>query len=145
MTRGWNDERRERLRRSFVDTGLVYAEDAACRAGQRLDAYAERWTAAHQRVCTSAAERSEAAELDPRMACLAQARASMTMTVELLLEADANGVQHAADQVLGLPSLTRCEDLDTLRAELPLPEDAERHAPRIGRKDAPTGRSVAIS
>ncbi|MCA9650464.1 MAG: serine/threonine protein kinase [Myxococcales bacterium] len=128
MTRGWNDERRERLRRSFVDTGLVYAEDAARRAGQRLDAYAERWTAAHQRVCTSAAERSEAAELDPRMACLAQARASMTMTVELLLEADANGVQHAADQVLGLPSLTRCEDLDTLRAELPLPEDAERHA-----------------
>jgi len=64
-----------------------------------------------------------AADLDLRMRCLVDARRSMGVTVELLVDADAELVRHAVGQVVGLKALADCEDMEALRAAVPMPQD----------------------
>ena len=117
----WNDGARARLRRAFEATGRSYANDAATRATERLDAYARDWSASYRQACEASA--GDVAALDLRMECLNKARASMAATVGLLFEADPTGVQHAVAQVTGLPTLARCDDVAALQADVPLPTD----------------------
>jgi eukaryotic-like serine/threonine-protein kinase len=121
MATVWNGDTRDELRRAFAATGLPYAEDAAQRAGERLDAYAHQWAEGYARAC-HAGERDPAV-LDLPMRCLSEARASMSATVALLVAADATSVQRAAAQVAGLPPLARCDDVASLQAELAPPTD----------------------
>jgi eukaryotic-like serine/threonine-protein kinase len=118
----WNQDAKTGLQRAFDATGLPYADDAAERTTARLDAYAEAWAGGYAEACLAAGHDDEA-ELDLRMRCLGDARASMAATVELLAQADATAVQRAVTQVAGLPPLTHCEDVEALRAEVVPPAD----------------------
>ncbi|MCA9712281.1 MAG: tetratricopeptide repeat protein, partial [Myxococcales bacterium] len=123
LAEAWGEGARARLRQAFEATGLSYADDAAQRATERLDAYARAWTDAHRRACEAAP--ADVVALDLRMSCLGRAHASLAATVGLLTEADATTVQHAVAQVAGLPALERCDDVDSLRADVPPPSDPE--------------------
>ncbi|MEM9461860.1 MAG: serine/threonine-protein kinase [Myxococcota bacterium] len=117
----WNDGARARLRRAFEATGRSYADDAATRATERLDAYARDWSVSYRQACEASA--NDVATLDLRMECLSKARSSMAQTVGLLFEADPTGVQHAVAQVTGLPAVARCDDVAALQAEVSPPGD----------------------
>ncbi|MEX1366373.1 MAG: tetratricopeptide repeat-containing serine/threonine-protein kinase [Nannocystaceae bacterium] len=116
LQRVWNDEVELQLRGAFRATELGYAEDAAERTAAGLDDYTARWADAYRDACRATTQQRPAEGLDLRLACLAEARDSVALTVGLLLDADASGVARAATQVAGLPPLHHCEDFAVLRA-----------------------------
>jgi tetratricopeptide (TPR) repeat protein/predicted Ser/Thr protein kinase len=121
MAAVWNDDVRAQLDAAFGATGVAYADDAARRTTARLDAYAHDWAQSFAQACH--AGHDAAAALDLHMRCLGEARASMIATVDLLVQADATAVQRAVTQVAGLPPLSRCDDVESLRAEVAPPAD----------------------
>ncbi len=125
MAQLWSDDERAQLHRSFSATEVSYADDAAHRTAARLDAYAGRWATMFHDACVTADDQGRSDALDLRMVCLNDAETSMASTLELLLEADATTVQRAVGQVAGLPTLSRCGDLDALGAQVALPSDPQ--------------------
>jgi serine/threonine protein kinase/tetratricopeptide (TPR) repeat protein len=126
----WSPQVRERVRASFVATGLPYAEAAAQSFGLALDDYARGWAVMHKDACEATRVRGEQSEevLDLRMACLSDRLRELSALADVMLHADAETVQEAPRAPLSLTPLGECADVLALKAPAPLPRDAEARA-----------------
>ena len=79
----------------------------------------------HTESCEATSVRGEqsAAVMDLRMGCLRQHRVALREVVDVLDQGEPKRVAQAVTLVASLPLLSRCDDVETLRAELPPPED----------------------
>ncbi|MEX1362507.1 MAG: serine/threonine-protein kinase, partial [Nannocystaceae bacterium] len=127
LSQVWDDERRAQVETSMLGTGLPYAADTWSRVRDGLDDYATAWTAMHTQTCEATVVRGEQTEavMDLRMACLAGRRIALRETVQVLAQADADAVERASSLVGDLPRLSRCEDVEALRAEVAPPDDPD--------------------
>lgn len=140
----WNETQRGRLEQRFETVAPVLATDASQAVVTALDRYGAEWTEARVGACREALGPDHPGDdlVDRRIACLDSRRVYFETTVEDLLVADAETVPHAVDVADSLPSLSRCDDDEALRASVPRPEDPERAAEldalyaRLARTDA---------
>jgi len=123
----WDDARRQQLETAILGTGLSYAPDTWARVATPLDEYASTWVDMHTEVCeaTSVRQEQSAAVMDLRMGCLRAHRVALREAVDVLAQAEPTRVMQAVTLVASLPPLSRCDDVQTLQAELPLPEDPQ--------------------
>ncbi len=121
----WNDARAAAIRSAFDGLGTGWASSTAENVVADLDAWAEAWRARVVDVCDAThVRREQSAELfDLRMQCLAERRTGLAALVDVLEVADAEGAVRASNSVAALASLARCDDVEALRARVPLPED----------------------
>lgn len=125
----WDEARAAKAHASFSATPTVSADAMWALVHPHMNAYAQRWTAAHTEACTATSIRGErsAAVLDLSMACLHRAKLDLRAASDVLVQADADVVLKAHNVINALPNLARCADVDALRADIPppLPEHAE--------------------
>ncbi len=123
----WDEQRSQKVEQALVDTGLPYASDTWTRVEQRLGEYAHDWATKHTEVCeaTSVREEQPAEVMGLRMECLQSRLVALRETVGVLEQAGETRVRKAVSLVAGLPRLSRCDDIQALRAELPPPEDPQ--------------------
>ncbi len=123
----WDGPRRRQVEGALLQTERSYAPQTWARVEARLDDYAEAWVREHTEACEATSVRREqsAEHMDLRMGCLGQRRLRLRAMVDELAQADASSVEHAAQAVASLPGLSRCSDLEALRAEVPPPEDPD--------------------
>ncbi len=123
----WDEARHREVEDAFEGTKAVFAASVWAKTGPALDRYAEEWIAMHTDACEATnVRRDQSAEvMDLRMSCLRRARVQLEATADVLLDADARVVTRAHQLVGGLPSLSRCAEVDALRADVAPPEDPE--------------------
>lgn len=112
----WDPERRARVKRAFLETGLPYAGDTWKSVAMRLDERASAWATMHTEACESTHLRGEQSTtlLDLRMACLQRHRLEMRSLVDVYMEADSGTVEHAVEALEGLSKLAQCADTTRL-------------------------------
>jgi tetratricopeptide (TPR) repeat protein len=115
----WDDATKARVHQAFRATGLAYAEASWLGAAGALDQYAGHWAAAYDGACR---EQSQAV-LTRRIACLDQRRQSLSATAQVLAAADAEIVERAVRAARTLPAVDACDDVASLLAQVPPPED----------------------
>jgi tetratricopeptide (TPR) repeat protein/tRNA A-37 threonylcarbamoyl transferase component Bud32 len=126
----WDEARKQEVQDAILKTELSYAPDTWARVEARLDDYVDAWAGKHTEVCEATSVRQEQSTevMDLRMECLRDRKVALRETVVVLAAADPGRVQKAVQLVAGLPGLSRCDDVDALRAELPPPEDPDAAA-----------------
>ncbi len=125
----WDPQRRAAVTAAMAATQLGFASDTSARVARALDIYAAAWLRARVAACEATHRGEQSGELlDLRMACLDERLTHLRATVELLAAADTTIMLEASEMVTGLPSIERCADVDSLRAEQPPPEDPQQAA-----------------
>lgn len=121
----WSLGSRAELRSAFAATRLPYAADAWRRVEPILDAYVTQWTAMHSDACQATRVRGEQSELlmDRRMACLDVRRRELDQLTRLLVQPDADVVEHAVQAAHGLSRIQDCGDLAALTRTIAAPPD----------------------
>ena len=125
---GVRDEARAKeVEAAIVDTELSYAADTWHRVEQRLGDYSEAWVVKHGDVCEATRVSQEQTEevMGLRMGCLSSRRLDLQAAVDVLARTDEARLEHAVDVAVGLPDLTRCDDIEALRSEVPPPDGPE--------------------
>ena len=127
LSGAWDDERRDEVRGALLQTGLPYATSTWERVEAELDAYSDGWVTKHVEVCeaTRVAERQTEAAMDLRMSCLSDRRLALRETVAVLARGNASTLERAVNMASGLPSLSRCDDVEALRAVVAPPDDPD--------------------
>ncbi|MEM7154471.1 MAG: serine/threonine-protein kinase [Myxococcota bacterium] len=120
----WDDTRRAEVRGALRDTSLSYAENTWKRVSTFLDDYAQTWAQMHTEACEATAVRRVQSEalLDVRMQCLRRRKLHLEAVVEVLATADEAVAKTAIRQVMNLPPIERCADVDALMAAVAPPE-----------------------
>ncbi len=133
----WSEQIRADVGASIGGASRGHAEHTRDAVTRALDDYAERWSTAYVDSCEATHLRHEQSEslLDLRMACLGGHLESLSAVTELLVDADADVVDHALATVDGLPEVSRCANVIALRERQALPRDPER------RKDVEAARA----
>jgi eukaryotic-like serine/threonine-protein kinase len=129
LAEAWHEGREQEVRTAFASTELTFADEAAERAVERLDAWGAQWVQEHRSACEATHVRHEQSDaaLDLRMRCLQGRRRAAMALVDVLASADAGTVERAGQAVERLPGPGYCADLEALQAEVPPPDDpAER-------------------
>lgn len=126
----WDGPRRAAVREAFDATGVPFAEASFERVRASLDRRAEAWVAMRREACEATRVAGEQSEevLDLRMACLDRRLRELDTAARVLAHADADRVEGSTRLVSDLPPLSRCADVDRLRAEAahqPPPEQRE--------------------
>ncbi len=126
----WDEDRRTRAESAVLGTGLGYAQGVWERVGPAVDDYAARWIAAHAETCEATALRGEQSTevMDLRMNCLRKAKVALAASTTALVDADDRTVEKAHALVTSLPRLERCDDVEALQSEVPLPDDEDDRA-----------------
>jgi eukaryotic-like serine/threonine-protein kinase len=139
-------ERRAAIHRSFLATGLGFAEETWGRVASGLDAYSRRWTELYTDACEATHVRGDqsAEVLDLRMACLEGPRGALRALTDVLSRADSAVLVHAVNAVETLPPLERCSDVVALRAVVPPPADAATRA-RVAAVETHFAEAKALS
>ena len=124
----WNAERRGAIHRTFLSSGLPYAEHAFTTVSEALDGYARDWAAAYTDACEATRLRGEQSEdmLDRRMTCLEQRRMELDATADVLAHADRTVVENATQAAKSLAPVSDCADLGRLAARVMPPDEATR-------------------
>lgn len=129
----WGPASRDAVRASLERAGSL----SWARVSSRIDGFAERWVAGYSDACeaTSVRRDQSAAAMDLRMVCLNRAKRALNARVNRLLEVDERSASRAVDVVDELPSLDRCDDVEALSSDTPLPDDpADREALGVARE-----------
>jgi tetratricopeptide (TPR) repeat protein len=123
----WDDERREHAKTAMLATALPYASDAWARIEHDLDGYAGAWALEHAELCkvVRAGTQPSIDTTELRMGCLYERLVALRETVGLLAQANTTRVTNSVALVAGLPAISQCDDVDTLRAERQRPDDPE--------------------
>lgn len=126
----WDDERRQAVQAAILGTGTQHATDTWARIEPALDEYSRRWVAKHTEVCeaTRVFEAQTEEDMGLRMHCLSSQRIALREAVGVLRQSDETTRANAIELVASLPDLSRCDDLEALQAQMPLPEDPEQAA-----------------
>ncbi|MEM6990352.1 MAG: tetratricopeptide repeat protein, partial [Myxococcota bacterium] len=127
LSGAWDDGQRQAAQAGLLATEHGFAEGAWQRAQARLDTYADEWVSMHGDACEATAVRGEqsAELLDMRMGCLQSATRDLAAVADVLADADAEVVEHIDRLLERLPPISRCADIDFLRAEVPPPHPSE--------------------
>ncbi|HVE82075.1 MAG TPA: serine/threonine-protein kinase [Myxococcales bacterium] len=127
----WSPEVAGSVASSFQAAAGEHGVDQARRVQRTLDAYAERWAAAHRDACEATRIRGEQTEtiLALRMTCLERKRKELAALLNVLGRPDAALVDKSVDAAHGLSGVGQCRDVDALTA--------------VGRPDDP-GRRDAV-
>ncbi|HGG57804.1 MAG TPA: serine/threonine protein kinase, partial [Nannocystis exedens] len=125
----WGPERREGVKAAILAIDSPFADGTWRLVSAVLDDYAERWSAARVDVCEATHLRYEQSGelMDLRVACLSRGAEQFAATLDLL-EAGAQApaeVERAIDAVEGLPRIELCDDIGSLQALVPAPENPE--------------------
>lgn len=114
----WDPDRKARVRAALLATRVPYAADTAERVDAGLDAHAAAWVQMHTEACQATHLRGEQSPglLDLRMTCLQRRLTEVRSLVDVLADADAGVVEHAAEAVARLPALDPCADTTALLA-----------------------------
>ncbi|HVH98701.1 MAG TPA: tetratricopeptide repeat protein, partial [Enhygromyxa sp.] len=121
----WSLARREAIERALLDTKLPYAGDTFTRIAATLDAYAADWADGYYQACT---DEQAGRSVDARTACLERAHQELRLLTDELMTAHPQVVRHAADLVLTLPELERCNDPASAQLEVASLESPEIRA-----------------
>jgi len=123
----WDARRAEAVRRAFTATGKSYAADAFTHVREALDAFARDWIHMYTDACQATQLRGEqsAEVLDLRMACLKERSQDLRALTDLLSSPDGEVVARAVNAATGLPPVSLCADVRTLRAVVPVPANPE--------------------
>ena len=134
----WNDDTASSLHTTFAATGLPWADAAAARASESLDAWSSSWAAQAAEACAATHVHGTQSDdlLDRRMVCLDRQRRSLVALLDVLRDADASVVELAPDAVAALPDPVECGDLDALDRMVPHPTDPEQRARVVEVEDA---------
>jgi len=124
----WNTDRRGAIHRTFLSSGLPYAEHAFTTVSGVLDGYTRDWAAAYTDACEATRLRGEQSEdmLDRRMTCLEQRRMELDATADVLSHADRTVVENATQTAKSLAPVSDCGDLGRLAARVMPPDEATR-------------------
>jgi tetratricopeptide (TPR) repeat protein len=121
----WDDTRREALQASFAGSEREYVRTGTAHVIGMLDARADEWVAARTRTCEIVGEQGPASapQVDARISCLMQRRATLEATVDRLLVVEGEHLSAAVDLALRLPSASACADESSSGATVPPPTD----------------------
>ncbi len=121
----WDPARRRQVREAFEQTTVSHAAETRALVESTLDDYADRWVEAHTATCraTRVTQEQGEQEMSLRLGCLRERKVALDELVKVLTRADAAMVGKAATLAVTLPTLSRCDDVEALRAEQPPPED----------------------
>jgi tetratricopeptide (TPR) repeat protein/tRNA A-37 threonylcarbamoyl transferase component Bud32 len=116
------------VRRAFLATGKLYAQDAIRGVMALLDDYATKWAATYRDACEATHVRGEQSEevLDLRMGCLNDRLSSLRALTDIYSNATGEVVEHAVDAAHALTPLDGCNDAKQLRSLIPSPDPAVR-------------------
>ncbi len=132
LTAIWNDEVKAAMKQEFLATNRSYAAGTYERVAKLIDAYGQKWMAAHVEACEATHRHGEQSEevLDLRMICLTGRLQRFNGLLQVLTRKfDGEGVDEAIHAVLALPDLENCSDITALKQAYPLPaNDVERRA-----------------
>ncbi len=122
----WSEARADQLTARVAAFGDPSAAQTWAHQRVRLDAYASAWIGSHTDACEATRVRGDQSEdeMALRMACLRRARDELDAAVGLLEQADPEQLEHAHEVISDLPVLSRCDDLEALRATIPPPDPA---------------------
>ena len=123
----WDDAARAKVQQQLLGSEVSYASTTWERVERGLNGYAKAWTDKHAEVCqaTRVTQEQTEADMSLRMECLRDRKTHLAAMVRVLGEADEQVVRKAAAAVLRLPSLSRCDDVEALRAAVAPPEDPD--------------------
>jgi len=140
----WDQQTRRAAKKAFDDTSVTFARDAWIQQGPRIDAYADAWIAMHTETCEATTTRGvqSAALMDLRMACLRRAKVELGAAAAVLQAADADVVKNAHAVADGLRPLSRCEDVEALRADIEAPAEDEAEAVQALRSDLAAAKAL---
>ncbi|GHG89165.1 serine/threonine-protein kinase [Comamonas sp. JC664] len=126
----WSPSARQQVEAAFLATGKPYAQDLAGKVTQVLDGYASEWKRQSTEACEATHVHGVQTEelLTRRTVCLARRQKDLGATVALMTGADAALVTKSLDAVHALPSLSECEDEESLAEQQRLPSDPEKRA-----------------
>ncbi len=121
----WDPQRSAEVERALAASAVPHAANTWALIRPELDGYARDWRRKHTEVCeaTRVHETQLEEDMGLRMRCLSSARVALRETVGALAQPDDSTIDKAVTLVSGLPSPARCDDLEALRLQLPLPED----------------------
>jgi len=112
----WDKARSATVRATIESSGLSFADSTWETVSSELDAYAQSWAQVHRDVCTASAVRHELSPqlLDKAMACLAGRRRVLAAFVEVLARGDAEAIVAAPLEVVRLPTVESCGEIERL-------------------------------
>jgi tetratricopeptide (TPR) repeat protein len=125
----WDEARARQIAASFEDLGSDFATSVWKRTSAELDTYTHQWRSAYTEACKATKVRQEQteADMDLRIACLRRAAVELRSATATLSTVDEKVVDKAHELIASLPPVSRCADLEALRAESepPLPAEQE--------------------
>jgi len=126
----WSNDAANGIAKLFQTAAGEHGVDQARRTQRALDAYAERWVAAHRDACEATRIRGEQTEtiLALRMTCLERKRKELAALLNVLGHPDPALVDKSVDAAHGLSGVGQCRDVDALTA--------------VGRPDDPARRDA---
>jgi tetratricopeptide (TPR) repeat protein len=136
----WDDAAKTRVRATMEASELPYARASWTQLEGTLDAYADRWTQAHEETCTATEVRHEQSShmMDAKMACLTQRRRALAAFVDVVAEGTPGAIQHAGLGAAELPRIETCREDDSVIAgfEAPSTEDVDAARDALARAAA---------
>ncbi|MEM6993031.1 MAG: tetratricopeptide repeat protein [Myxococcota bacterium] len=121
----WDAAKKVEVRDALLATEVAWAQPTWELVEARLDAYADRWAAIHTETCRATHVRGEQSEAvgDLRLYCLQRRAAELGALTDRLSLADGEIVTQALQAASTLPSPASCNDIETLLAVAPRPND----------------------
>lgn len=114
----WSAERRDALRRAFVEAAPAYGGPIGDATIEALDAYRSQWARTHRDVCRTTWElRTRSADdFEGGMRCLGRRRHEADALIGAMLEVGEEGILRAPSAVASLLDPSLCAQLDFVRA-----------------------------
>ena len=129
LREAWGDDRRAQIHDAIMATGAAYAATVWETTERTLDTYADAWLQTQQQVCSGAlSDGTLSSQVVSRQErCLDQARESLGAVTDVLAHPDAQTLLRSHRLLDGLPSVTRCTNIEGLESltEEPLPQEKE--------------------
>jgi tetratricopeptide (TPR) repeat protein len=139
MAPSWDADRAERVHAAFDRSGFPDASAIAETVGPAITDWDARAGAARLEACAATRVRGEQTEarMELRLDCINRMHRRVGALVASFQRADVATVERAADALVALPELQRCEDAEALaQAEPVAAADATPHAALRDRIDA---------
>lgn len=136
----WDAGRKDEVKRAFLATKAVFAEDAWKSVERTLDGYAASLSTTMREACEATHLRGvqSTTALDRQSACLGDRYVALGAYTRVLGRADAKVVERAVNGALGLPAIATCKDAAALTEERRDPAD-----PALAARVATLRRSIA--
>jgi tetratricopeptide (TPR) repeat protein len=121
----WNPARASAARAAVLASGAPQAPAVWASVERMIDGWSSGWRSARVEACrdTMVHGQQSTEAMDLRMACLDRRLDHMNATLGLMDQVDRDQVDGLLRATAALPGFDECEDVEALRAALPLPDD----------------------